>query len=447
MRPILKVNNKTELIGAPDFINDQIVMSLTLDNPQYLSALKHDRWTGRLEPKLRFYELTNAGIRFYRGYTAKALRLLRKNNITIALDAQTLELPSVKFSFDGQLRDYQETAVDELLGRRFGVLQAPTGSGKTVMAMSAIAQRQQPALILVHTKELLNQWRDRIKSFLGVEAGTVGNGSFDIQPITAAIINTARNRLDDLVDHFGFVIVDECHRTPSAMFTDVVTAFPAKFMLGLSATPYRRDGLTGVINFALGDLVHEVDQSRLQDAGAVLRAEVNQVETDFSFTYNDNYQEMLTAIVEDQDRNLQIARDVIRNKNGSTALVISDRVNHCKTLADLIQQQAGCKAAVLTGRTPEKERAEIVEKVNAGQIPVLLSTSQLLSEGFDCSGLSTLFLTTPIRFSGRLVQILGRILRPAENKRAVVYDYVDSKVGVLTAQAKARRQVYSDYIN
>jgi superfamily II DNA or RNA helicase len=148
---------------------------------------------------------------------------------------------------------------------------------------------------------------------------------------------------------------------------------------------------------------------------------------------------MLTALVEDPGRNQLIAGDVlnISGQRDETCLVVSDRVAHCETLAGILETQ-GLRVEVLTGQISRAERERIVADVQAGKVDVLCSTVQLLGEGFDCKGLSSLFLATPIKFKGRLLQVIGRILRPADGKQPKVYDYQDKKVGVLCAQAKTR---------
>jgi superfamily II DNA or RNA helicase len=144
-----------------------------------------------------------------------------------------------------------------------------------------------------------------------------------------------------------------------------------------------------------------------------------------------------------EGRNRQIASDIIgwvKNDPDSTALVVSDRVSHCRVFVELLEDR-GISVALLTGQILPDRRNQIVEEVQNGKVQVLVATLQLISEGFDCSGLSSLFLTTPISFEGRLVQVIGRILRPAANKVPVVYDYVDSQVAALRRSANARQKV------
>ena len=152
---------------------------------------------------------------------------------------------------------------------------------------------------------------------------------------------------------------------------------------------------------------------------------------------------MLSELTQDTRRNRQIVSDVVReaNNGGGTCLILSDRRNHCEEFKILLRGH-GVRADVLTGAVSTKDRQEIVERLNEGRIKVLIATSQLLSEGFDSKELSTLFLGTPIKFSGRLLQTVGRILRPAPGKKAKVIDYVDVNIPVLVAAAKSRQRVY-----
>jgi superfamily II DNA or RNA helicase len=235
--------------------------------------------------------------------------------------------------------------------------------------------------------------------------------------------------------------VDECHRVPASLFTEVVTGFDCLYMLGLSATAFRRDGMSQLINIFLGDLVHRVDKEALTAMGAVLRPELIQQPTSFSFRFRDNYQDLMKALTTDEHRNSQIVADIVAQSGASEGgiLVVSDRVAHCELLAEMLAER-GVHAKVLTGRTSSEERAATVEEVHGGHLQILISTLQLIGEGFDCPGLATLFLTTPIKFSGRLLQVVGRILRPAPGKKAMVFDYVDENVGVLARSAEIRRE-------
>ncbi|WP_034622501.1 DEAD/DEAH box helicase [Desulfovermiculus halophilus] len=445
MQATMTVNNRLEIRNVAEGILKSIKRATTLDNPVYKDAVKYDRYVGDLNPHIELWEEIGDGVAVPRGWGMQCLDLLKRYGIQPKLIDQKRAFSHIELTFKGELRDYQLRAVQDVTQRAFGVLEAATGSGKTIMALAIIAARKQPCLILVHTKELLHQWADRIRSFLGIEPGLIGDGKLDVQPVTVGLVHTVRKHLDELPLHFGHIVVDEAHRTPSTMFTETVQAFDSKFMLGLSATPYRRDGLTKLIYLTLGDRVHQVDAQELKTNGAVMAPVVVRRETSFQYAYADDYTKMISALVRDQDRNRQIAADVIqqaRSKPG-TALLVSDRVAHCNTFADLIEN-SGLKVRVLTGQCSKQKREQIVSDVQAGKVNVLCSTVQLLGEGFDCSGLSSLFLGTPIKFKGRLLQVVGRILRPGDGKRPIVFDYVDSHVDVLKSQAKSRERAFAE---
>ena len=434
----IELDNNLHLHGAPEKLAAQFCAQFTLDNPLYVAARKAGRYTGHLPPRLCFCEQANGSLIMPRGAANSIVRRAQGHGTVDVVDNR-LTLPEIDLTFRGSLRAYQQQACNGAIDSSMSVVEAGTGSGKTVMACAIIAARKQPTLIIVHNKELLYQWRDRIEQFLGVEAGLIGDGKFEVRPLTVGIVNTVRSRLDELTDRFGHVVVDECHRVPASMFTEAVTAFPARYLLGLSATPYRRDNMDNLIGWFVGEHRVQVDMCTLQDVGAVLRPEIVERETGFFYPYRDDYTRMLTALVENVHRNEIIAADIRKQSERGTALVVSDRVAHLKRLAELAAVEGG---KLLTGQTPKKERLAIVEDLKGGKVPVLFSTLALIGEGFDCPGLDSLLLASPIKFSGRLKQVVGRVLRPAEGKTPVVVDFIDSRVGVLKNQARARRQVY-----
>ncbi len=443
----LTVASECMLSHAPEQVVKFLKKRLTLPNPKYQAAKKYSRWgVGKKIPQhLYFYKERKAGLTMPRGFAREAvLACLDLCGLSPEIIDKRRLLSEYSFQFNGQLRDYQQAAVKDILNRDFGVLEAGTGSGKTIMALQVIARRQQPALIIVHTKELLYQWVARIEEFLGLAAGMIGDGQYSVKPVTVAIVNTVRKHLKDLPSEFGHVIVDECHRVPASLFTDVITAFDAQYSLGLSATAYRRDDvLTQLIYLYLGQQVHKVNSHDLQVTGAILKPKIIFRTTSFTYQYRDDYAAMMSCLTLDDDRNRQVAADVIKeSQKDRVVLVVSDRVEHCERLAELIKEGGG-EPVILTGRVSTEERSEIVSDLRDNKIKVLVATVQLIGEGFDAPGLASLFLATPIKFSGRVLQIVGRILRPNGDKKALVFDYLDP-VGVLEASFKARQKIYRD---
>lgn len=449
MAPVLTVTSDC-LLSEIDFSFEQeLKQRLTIDNPQYLAAKKYGRWIGKkLTPHLKYYDPVPNGVRFPRGFSNQAVLLCRE---LLGRDPEIIDkrrlLKEIELSFSGSLRPYQQEAVDRAEHKSFGVIEAGTGSGKTVMALALMAKRRQPTMVIVHTKELLYQWQDRVQQFLGIEAGLVGDGHFEIAPVTIAIVNTAKKRVAELFHHFGQLIVDECHRVPASLFTDVVSAFDCHYLLGLSATAFRSDNeMTKLIYFFMGDRIHKVDRDELMATGAILAPEVIRTSTSFDYGYRGDYQALIKALVTHEGRNLQIINDIIavaKKPDCGTILVVSDRVNHCRLFVEKLQN-TGLQVELLSGQLAPEVRSEVVEGVLNGSVNVLVATLQLISEGFDCPGLSTLFLTTPISFEGRLLQVIGRVMRPAENKRARVYDYIDDNIPTLLRSANARALVLSE---
>lgn len=447
--PSLTIAADCLLTDIPFALEKAIKDRLTIDNPKYISAKKFGRWIAKdLKPKLKYYETAAGGLSFPRGFANQAVLLCRDYlKQTPAIVDNRLLLAEATFSFAGTLRPYQEKALAATEKRSFGVIEAGTGSGKTVMALAIIAARAQPTLVVVHTKELLYQWQQRIREFLRIEAGLVGDGHFELQPITVAIVNTARKRIEELAPNFGHLIVDECHRVPASLFTDVVSNFDGHYLLGLSATAFRSDeGLTRLIYFYMGDQIHKVEQEELQESGAIVKPQLLRRKTEFQYDYSGDYQPLVSALTKDKARNQQIVADVVgecQKNDSGICLLVSDRIGHCRVFEQELLLQ-GVNVVLLTGQTSAEQRAAIVEKVQGGQVQVLVATLQLIGEGFDCSGLSILFLTTPITFEGRLLQVLGRIMRPAVGKHAKVYDYVDESVSVLRRSAEGRKKILSD---
>ena len=448
----ITISNNLRLKNVPPDLRKILIEKLEIVNPKWLENERMGRWNRGTPQVLRFYDKVGpAGLWIPRGFMRQLILLCRKHDISYQIDDQRRFLTPVDFHFKGKLRPFQQVAVDQMLVRDFGTLSSATGSGKTIMALYMIARRRQPTLIVVHTKDLAAQWTTRIETFLGIDGakvGLIGGGKRTSgEQITIALVQSLYKCAEEVAEKIGFLVVDECHRCPSRTFTEAVTGFDSRYMLGLSATPWRRDKLSKLIFWHLGDVHHEVDKKQLIQTGEVLPAEVIVRETDFKPLYDpvNEYSKMLTELTSDKDRNVLIAGDVARETASNTGicLVLSDRKAHCENLRALLKFRFKIEADLLTGDLSMDERQLVIERLNQNKVKVVIATGQLVGEGFDCRGLSTLFLATPIRFSGRVLQYLGRVLRPAPGKKkARVFDYVDIRVDTLTRAAIARHKVY-----
>jgi len=451
----ITVSNETHLKVPSQISHDthqallRIKDRLTFPNPKHLENVKRGFSNWNVQRELCFLEESEGGFIAPRGFTRQAIEILKSSDVPYQVNDRRRTFPNVDFTFRGTLRDYQTEAVDAILKRDFATLASPAGSGKTTMALALVARRKQPALIMVHSKELVDQWVERIEQFLGIpgsEVGRIGGGKMVIgERITVALVQSLYKCAQEVISHVGHLIVDECHRAPSRTFTEAVTAFDCRYQLGLSATPWRRDGLSRLIWFYVGDLVHQVDRGALIENGSILQAEVITRETSFRTTFNpsEQYSKMLSELTKDPERNRLIASDVAEESENSAGvcLVLSDRRAHCETLVGLLRER-GIHSALLVGSMSTGDRKRVVEELNNGELRVIVATGALVGEGFDCKELSTLFLACPVKFDGRLLQYLGRILRPASGKRPKVYDYIDVNVGVLENAARARARVY-----
>ena len=232
---------------------DRIKARLSFPNPAYLGTQKRGFSTWNIPREICGYQVDGDRLIIPRGFTAQLVGILRDAAVQYRIEDRRRTLPTVDFTFLGELLDFQEEAVSAMAARDFGTLAAPTGSGKTVVALALIARRRQPALVVVHNKELLAQWIARIEEFLEIparEVGRIGGGKMVVgDRVTVGLVQSLYKCAGEVVPKVGHLVIDECHRAPSRTFTEAVSAFDSRFMLGLSATPWRRDGLSRTPSF------------------------------------------------------------------------------------------------------------------------------------------------------------------------------------------------------
>jgi len=354
-------------------------------------------------------------------------------------------------SFIGALTATQSTAVDAILGHEEGVLVAPPGAGKTVMACAAIARRSTPTLILVHRKQLLDQWSDRLQNFLGLsknEIHVLGKVRYPAAPVALGMFPTlARSEFPEaLFAKYGHVIIDECHHVPAASFEAAMKCCTARYILGLTATPNRKDGLQKILFLQCGPIRHRIDldhseeQSRtvfVREFSLRLPAEKDRLPI----------HQIWEHLIQSGERNRAIASDVVAAlEQQRFCALLSDRKEHLNALESLLREKWPEESIYrIDGSTKQKLRTAILgnlrSKASEGRAFALLATASLLGEGFDMPELDTLFLAMPISFKGRLIQYAGRLHRFSEKKKSVrIYDYVEPD-HPLTAQMYGKRTV------
>jgi len=360
--------------------------------------------------------------------------------------------PAVGLHFTGDLRPEQARAVKAAVAHERGVIVAPPGAGKTVMACSVIAHHDVPTLVLVDRKELVDQWRNRLVEHLGMErtkVGVIGGGKDKpIGTVDVAMIQSVARRDEPatLFSRYGLVVVDECHHVPAVSFEACVRQADCRLWLGLTATPYRRDGLEALIALQCGPTRHEITAK--ESAGsALLRRELIVHEAQAEAQGQDvPIQTVFAALVEDQGRTDQICQDIHNAvATGRTCLVLTQRTDHIDAIVARLAT-VGDTALVLHGGLGKKARAAVAQAIEARREDsgiVLVATGSYLGEGFDWPELDTLFLAFPSAFKGRVVQYVGRLLRTHEDKHHVeLHDYVDVRIPVLDRMHIKRLPAY-----
>jgi superfamily II DNA or RNA helicase len=435
---------------------EQLWHDLTFPNPEYVSRQRMGWATHGIPETIECIAQDETGwVRIPRG----AVGLLRERlhgigqevdfeDRRVCFSDPAVLLPPLGPVQQAHLRSYQREAVAAMQRRVQGTILSPCGSGKTQMGVAAIATIQQPALILVHTHDLAEQWRERIALILGQTTGIIAGGESRLEPITVATVQTLSRMeptaLEELGHGFGTVVIDECHHICASTFRYVVAHLPGKYRFGLTATPERADGLTPLLELCIGPQLFAIDQDRLVELGYLERPEVRFLESSFSFNYNgpEDHHVLMAALVEDEERNQLILDRILTDaRAGHTVLVLTGRVNHCEHLAARIAG-AGVKAGFLTGSVGKHERRALLEAFREGSLPVLVA-STVADEGLDVPRLDRIVLAYPGRAKGRLTQRLGRLMRPHPGKAApVLYDVVDPHVPPLARQWRERKRIY-----
>lgn len=356
--------------------------------------------------------------------------------------------------FSGLLTDSQERAVDELSKHEIGVLSATTGFGKTVVAAAMIAARGVNTLILVHRQQLMEQWRERLQTFLGIDRkgmGQIGAGKARATKLIdiAMLQSMVRHGIvrDEVAD-YGHVIVDECHHISAYSFEQVMRNARAKFVLGLTATLKRKDGHHPIMVMQCGPIRHTVSTQQAR-AESKLRSEVLVRSTSFTWMSAPalpSVHEIYEALARDSDRNSRIIGDIVSVvEAGRSPLILTERMNHLEILEGQLAG-AGIEAFVLRGGMGKRQRASVMAMIadtESRNRRVILASGRYIGEGFDDAMLDTLFLAMPVSWSGTLQQYVGRLHRMRAGKNLLqVYDYVDFNVPLLAKMFRRRSKGY-----
>jgi superfamily II DNA or RNA helicase len=389
-----------------------------------------------------------------RGCLGELLELLQALGVSAGMDDRRTHGSNLQVQFHGELNELQTEAAEALLKHETGVLVAPTAFGKTVVGAWLIARRQVNTLVLVHTRQLMDQWVNRLDGFLKPQPGTIGQigagkdlgtGLVDVGILQSLV---HKCEVNPLVEQYGQIIVDECHHISARSFEQVARAAKACYVTGFSATVERRDGHHPIIFMQCGPVRHRVTVERQQTSDHLTRA-VRVRKTGFllpdalaqlkSLTIHDVYE----GLIHDEQRNQMIVADALSClERGCCPLVLTERRDHLGYLAQCLGPVVS-NLVILTGGMGQKQRKAAMSSLHQEGSRLVLATGRYLGEGFDDDRLDTLLLAMPISWKGTLAQYAGRLNRTRHGKHEVtIYDYADLEVPMLRRMFQRRLRGY-----
>ena len=356
--------------------------------------------------------------------------------------------------FNGTLTKEQQLAINILLQHEIGVLSAPTGFGKTVLGAYMIAQRKTSTLILVHRQELMEQWRERLSMFLNLpikQIGIIGagkdkrTGNIDIAMLQSL---NYRNEIKTYVKNYGQIIVDECHHISAFSFEQVMKRTTAKYIVGLTATPIRKDGHHPIIFMQCGPIRHKVKTEYHLDqynTEHVVLPRITSLTIQVASKKTEIH-EIYAAIVAAKERNNMILQDIINAlQKGRKPLLLTERIEHLSFFEESLKTQVK-RLIIFKGGMGKKERnkqKKLMKTDSPDESRLIIATGKYIGEGFDDPELDTLFITMPISWKGTLQQYVGRLHRNLANKKEViVFDYADINIPVLKRMYEKRLAGY-----
>ncbi|MFS0646835.1 TOTE conflict system archaeo-eukaryotic primase domain-containing protein [Siminovitchia sp. 179-K 8D1 HS] len=419
-------------------------------NPEFYKAQAKRLSTHKIPRNIHCASENENQLILPRGCLEQLLDSLKERSIEVDVMDHTYEGEPIVAEFQGVLSSQQAEVVNVLLENNTGTLSATTGFGKTVVATALIAERKVNTLIIVHRTQLMKQWVEQIAAFLNIppaDIGQIGGGKNKITgKIDVATLQSINfgGELKSFITQYGQIIVDECHVISAFTFEKVLKQIRARYVVGLTATPIRKDGLHPIITMQCGPIRYTVD-ARTQ---SLVRPFIHRLvvrETDFQ-TEKTEFHEIYQELLKDEARNQNIFEDVLQSlEEGRSPLILTERLEHLRILEQKFRGFAK-NIIVLSGNIKKKDLRKELQRLS--EIPMdeerlLIATGKYIGEGFDDARLDTLFLTMPISWKGTLQQYVGRLHRNFDGKEEVrVYDYVDDQVPVLKSMAQKRLEGY-----
>jgi len=442
-----------DLVGVPAALATELRRLAAFQNPDFYKKQALRFSTHGTPRVVTCAAEEGAFLSLPRGCDQDAIELLGDWGAAATLRDERVAGRSEPFRFRGELLDVQLRAAKAVLPHDIGVVVAPPGTGKTVLAAHLIAERRVSTLVLVHRKPLLDQWVAQLSEFLGIpkkEIGIIGGGKrkptghLDVAMLQTLVRNGV---VDDLVADYGHVVIDECHHVSAASFERVLSEVKARFVLGLTATPRRRDGHDPILEMQLGPVRFEVGAKAAADArGFDHRLVLKETEFASDWKPGDPVQGLYADLAANEQRNRLIVDDVISAlEERRSPILLTERRDHLEFFVERLKGMTRNLVA-LHGGLSAKERRENLERLAAipeAEERLVVATGRYVGEGFDDPRLDTLVLALPVAWKGTVVQYAGRLHRQRAGKSEVrIHDYRDSAVPVLNRMLAKRIRAY-----
>lgn len=361
---------------------------------------------------------------------------------------------AIDADFTGTLSMLQDGAARSMLAHHTGILSATTAFGKTVVAASIIASRKVNTLVLVHRRELMDQWRERLSTFLNLDKKNIGivGGGKDKRTgvVDIAVIQSLNQKgnVKEYVEEYGQIIVDECHHVSAFSFEQVLKKAKAKYVLGLTATPTRQDGHQPIVLMQCGPIRIKIDPMSQAQARGIEHKVVPRY-TNFRLPASVNpsgIQDIYQCLTQDEERNNLIFDDLLKAlEEGRSPILLTERTAHLEYFENRLKGFAK-NVIAMRGGMGKKQREALrgqIADIPDSEERVFIATGKLIGEGFDDSRLDTMFLVHPISWKGTLQQYAGRLHRNHQSKQDVqIYDYIDLQVPMLMSMYRKRVKGY-----
>ena len=431
-------------ITIEDFTPEEervITKGLSLVNPTYAVMKRQGniRALYALSEFIKYYKKSGNSLIVGRGVLPRLYRHFKSSINEVNINLLSVKTSDLTINKQIELRDYQIGVPEKILQHDEGIIKLSTGFGKSVVALKLVEKTFLKTLIVVPGLNLLTQFKQDIKAFLGYDCGVINGPRCDIKDITVATIQTLKKRdLSPLRYEFGMVIFDECHTTISDQGMRVVSSFNSKRLYGMTATPDRSDGQGEAIKFTFGDIIIDKELPQCKPSVTIVRCTEKY--------FGDTYANIVELQSENEARNDMIV-DLIRREllEGRKILVLTKRTKHYETIHRAISRCNAYSIKSKLSAAEAKTQNELLEKLRTGSsdFNVILGTFSLLSTGINIPALDTIVLAGDLKSSVLTTQSVGRILRLFEGKKQPkIIDIDDFGCGILHNQARLRKNFY-----